>query len=60
MTVDEMRLVEYYYPEFFAQAMKLSDKLTTYWGRDKVGFYTTFGRTDEELINGGCDVCKFD
>lgn len=60
MNKEEMRLVEYYYPEFYNQAMKLSEKLTSYWGRDKVGFFTTFGRTDEELVSGGCEVCKFD
>jgi predicted phosphoadenosine phosphosulfate sulfurtransferase len=60
MTADEMRFVEFYFPELYEHAMKLSEKLTKYWGRDKVGFYTTFGRTDEELINGGCEVCKFD
>lgn len=60
MREGEMKLVEYYYPEFYNQAMILSERLTSYCGRDKVGFFTTFGRTDEEMINGGCEVCKFD
>lgn len=62
MQIDDLLCVEYFYPEFYKQAMELSKKLQKHWGRDKDSFVdafmTTFGREDWEVENG-CKVCLF-
>ena len=62
MQIDDLLCVEYFYPEFYKQAMELSQKLQKHWGRDKDSFVdafmTTFGREDWEVQNG-CKVCLF-
>jgi hypothetical protein len=62
MQIDDLLCVEYFYPEFYKQAMELSQKLQKHWGRDKDSFVdafmTTFGREDWEVENG-CKVCLF-
>lgn len=56
MTIDQLKLVAYHYPEYHARAMALSAELVNHWGRNEVEFFTTFGRD----INDGCEICKFD
>lgn len=56
MTIDQLKLVEIYYPEYHAEAMKLSYELVNHWGRNSVEFFTEFGREQ----NSGCEVCNFD
>lgn len=62
MQIDDLLCVEYFYPEFYKQAMRLSQKLQKHWGRDKDSFVdafmTSFGREDWEVENG-CKVCLF-
>jgi len=53
----EMKAIKKYYPKYFEQAMKLSNKLKGYYGRDKDEFYSTFGRDLGQ--ESTCEVCKF-
>lgn len=56
MTIDQLKLVELYYPEYHKEAMDLSYELINHWGRNEVAFFTAFGRD----INAGCEICNFD
>lgn len=57
MTIEDMEHVKKHYPLYFDNAMKLSDRLNKYWGRDEVSFYTTFGRDLGQ--DSSCDTCKW-
>lgn len=58
MYVKDMLLIEKYYPAYMEAAIKLSEELGAYWGRDVDKYYTTFGREDYEPVQ--CGVCSFD
>jgi 3'-phosphoadenosine 5'-phosphosulfate sulfotransferase (PAPS reductase)/FAD synthetase len=60
MQLDDLLAVEYFYPEHFENAMRLSTDLKKYWGRSEKDFYTTFGRPDLGLDKQPCEVCAFD
>lgn len=57
MYTDDMLAVEYFYPEYMANANELSSKLKAYWGRSAMGYYTAFGREDYEATQ--CEHCQF-
>jgi 3'-phosphoadenosine 5'-phosphosulfate sulfotransferase (PAPS reductase)/FAD synthetase len=60
MQTNDFEMVKKYYPEYWQKAVDLSDRLQKHWGRDKVEFYTKFGRemfTDEKQP---CEICNFD
>jgi len=60
-TKDQFASVEIYYPEYYKKAQELSERLEQFWGRKEVDFYTSFGRTEEEMkSNPGCQICLFD
>jgi len=51
----EIVVIEFFYPEYFRDAMLLSDRLKKYFGRDKDLFYATFGRElGQESTCGNC------
>lgn len=51
----ELVVIEFFYPEYFREAMLLSDRLKKYFGRDKDLFYATFGRElGQESTCGNC------
>lgn len=51
----ELVIIEFFYPEYFREAMLLSDRLKKYFGRDKDLFYATFGRElGQESTCGTC------
>jgi 3'-phosphoadenosine 5'-phosphosulfate sulfotransferase (PAPS reductase)/FAD synthetase len=62
MQKDDFEEVKTYYPEYWDGAMKLSEDLQLYWGRDAQEFYTTFGRHDFETgyQKQSCAVCAED
>lgn len=62
MQKDDFELVRIHYPEYWNQAMLLSEELQYHWGRDANDFYTTFGREDYEVEykRQSCEVCAFD
>jgi len=53
----ELICIEYFYPEYYKQAMELSQRLQKYFGRDKDLFYATFGR--ELGQESTCSSCKW-
>lgn len=53
----EMIAIEYFYGDYYKNAMALSDRLKKHWGRDKDQFYSTFGRDLGQ--ESTCEVCKF-
>jgi len=60
-TKEQFELVEIYYPKYYQTAQELADRLSQFWGRKEVDFYTTFGRADDELKESpGCQICLFD
>lgn len=58
MTVQQLENVQEHYPEKLLPALKLSEKLQKYWGRNAQEFYTTFGKEDFETRD--CVICSFD
>lgn len=51
----EIIAIEYFYPEYYKDAMLLSDRLKKHWGRNKDKFYSTFGRElGQESTCGSC------
>jgi hypothetical protein len=57
MNEKDMLAVRKYFPEYHLEAMKLSARLSKYWGRDEVSFYTTFGRElGQESTCGDCKI----
>ncbi len=62
MQLDDMLAVEYFFPEYWERASKLSADLQKHWGRNKQDFYTTFGREDWETgyQKQSCGICAFD
>ena len=57
MTVGQMALVKKFYPALFEKAMRLSQELGSYWGRDADRFYTEFGRDLGQ--DSTCENCKW-
>ena len=59
MNTKDFKLVKLYYPTYFEDALKTSEKIQSFWGRDETEFYTTFGRKG---VKDGqtCSVCAFD
>lgn len=57
MTIKELEAVKRHYPEYYDEAMKLTDKIKRYWGRDEAMFYSTFGRDLGQ--ESTCETCKF-
>lgn len=53
----ELICIEYFYPEYYKQAMALSQRLQKYFGRDKDLFYATFGRDLGQ--ESTCSSCKW-
>lgn len=60
MRLDDLLAVEYFYPEYFNEAMQLSADLKKYWGRSEDDFYFSFGRPDLGLERQPCEVCAAD
>jgi 3'-phosphoadenosine 5'-phosphosulfate sulfotransferase (PAPS reductase)/FAD synthetase len=58
MQTKDFEMVKKHFPEYWQDAIDLSEELEKHWGRDKATFYTKFGRD----LNGDiqCEVCKFD
>lgn len=54
-TIDELKMVEKYYPEYMLKANMLSDKLKSHWGRNRDEFYLVFGREHQDK----CTSCIF-
>lgn len=52
--------VKQHFPEYWQKAIELSEELQKHWGRDKVEFYTKFGREDLGTDKQPCEVCAFD
>lgn len=51
----ELVVIEFFYPQYFKDAMLLSQRLKKYFGRDKDLFYATFGRElGQESTCGNC------
>ncbi len=51
----ELIAIEYFYFNYYKNAMALSSKLKLYWGRNKDEFYSTFGRDlGQESTCGNC------
>jgi len=44
MTLSQMESVKRFYPVHHQNAMKLTDKIQSYWGRSEADFYAMFGR----------------
>lgn len=59
MNPNDLELVKKYFPDEFENAMRLSEYLESYWGRNETEFYTTFGRSQNKS-GQTCGVCKFD
>lgn len=53
----EMLAIEYFYPSYHENAMRLSSDLERYWGRSADDFYFTFGRDLGQ--DSTCNTCKF-
>lgn len=60
MQLDDLLVVEYFYPRHFEKAMRLSTDLKKYWGRSEDDFYTSFGRPDLGMDKQPCEVCAAD
>lgn len=58
MTISNMEAVKRHYPDYHAEAIKLSTELSAYWGRDKDQYYSTFMR-DDIGQESTCEACKF-
>jgi len=59
MQTDDFEMVKKHFPEYWQKAIELSEHLQKYWGRDKVEFYTKFGR-DLGQDRQPCEICDFD
>ncbi len=59
MQIKDMGAVATHYPSFHLEAMKLSERLGSYWGRDAEKFYTTFGKETWESDGQSCEACRF-
>lgn len=57
MYTHEIIAVEYFYPEYYTEAIDLSSRLKKYWGRNANEFYTTFGRDLGQ--ESTCEACKW-
>jgi hypothetical protein len=55
--VEHLENIKKHYPINFSNAMNLSKKLSSYWGRDEVAFYTNFGR--ELGQESTCESCAW-
>lgn len=62
MRIKDMEKVKKYYPSYWLPAFNLSERLQAFWGRKKVEFNLTFGRTPKEVNyqDQTCGVCSFD
>ncbi len=60
MQTKDFDLVKKHFHEYWQKAVELSEQLQKHWGRDKVEFYTKFGRPDLGLDKQPCEVCAFD
>ena len=57
MTIEDLELVQLYYPDLFKKAMDLTKKLSSYFGRDKDLFYASFGRDLGQQST--CESCRW-
>ena len=57
MTIEDLELVQLYYPDLFKKAMDLTKKLSAYFGRDKDLFYASFGRDLGQQST--CESCRW-
>jgi 3'-phosphoadenosine 5'-phosphosulfate sulfotransferase (PAPS reductase)/FAD synthetase len=57
MTLNQMEAVKRFYPSYHRDAMRLTDKLNSYWGRSEAEFYATFGRDLGQ--ESTCEACKW-
>lgn len=53
----EILAIEFFYPEYYKEAMRLTSDLERYWGRVEDDFYLTFGRDLGQ--DSTCNSCKF-
>lgn len=62
MQIKDINKVKKHFPSYFLPAIRLSERLKAFWGRQKVEFHLTFGRTPAEVNyqDQTCGVCKFD
>jgi 3'-phosphoadenosine 5'-phosphosulfate sulfotransferase (PAPS reductase)/FAD synthetase len=60
MQSNDFDKVKQYFPDYWEKAVALSNELQKHWGRDKVEFYTKFGRDNLGLEPQPCEVCAFD
>ena len=58
MQTKDFEMVKKHFPEYWQDAIDLSEELQKHWGRDKGTYYSKFGRDDNGDIQ--CEVCKFD
>ncbi len=57
MSTMEIKAIKKYFPAYYLEAIKLSAKLSKYWGRDKDQFYFSFGRDLGQ--DSTCGACVF-
>ncbi len=59
MQTDDFDMVKKHFPEYWQKAVELSEQLQKHWGRDKIEFYTKFGR-DLGQEKQPCEICAWD
>ncbi len=59
MQMSDFEKVKLHFPEYWEKAMQLTENLNKHWGRNKIEFYTNFGR-DLGQEKQPCETCNFD
>ena len=55
--INDFEAFEKYYPEYYNEASKLSERLGKYWGRSVDDFHISFGR--ELGQESTCETCEW-